>query len=271
MFEGVLYFVLGFLASALIALMISPAIWNRAVVLTKRRIESSVPLTLNEVQDDKDQLRAEFAMSTRRLELSIEQLQEKAARQVIEINRKRDELAKLAEEGRTKIRTVEDLDARGADLRARLAQREEQLEKTGQELDRTRQQLDKRGHELEEMQSKLTRIQNESDSHRIELVAKQTSLDDVSDQVSAAEARRKSLEGEVTELRATVKRLEADLASAKARGRDAEERAERTRTLNSQLEENLEAGERNVSRLRAAGLSEDESSNELTRLLMEER
>ena len=34
MFEGVLYFVLGFLASALIALMISPAIWNRAVVLT---------------------------------------------------------------------------------------------------------------------------------------------------------------------------------------------------------------------------------------------
>ncbi len=63
MFEGVLYFVLGFLAAALLALMVSPAIWNRAVTLTRRRIESSVPLTLNEVQADKDQLRAEFAMS----------------------------------------------------------------------------------------------------------------------------------------------------------------------------------------------------------------
>ena len=78
--EAVLYFVLGFLSAALLALMVAPAIWNRAVVLTKKRIESSVPLTLNEIQADKDQLRAEFAMSTRRLEMSVEELKNKAWR-----------------------------------------------------------------------------------------------------------------------------------------------------------------------------------------------
>ena len=58
MLESGLFFTLGFLAATLLCLMVAPAIWRRAVVLTRQRIESSVPLTLNEIQADKDQLRA---------------------------------------------------------------------------------------------------------------------------------------------------------------------------------------------------------------------
>ena len=95
MLESGLFFILGFLCSALLALMVAPAIWRRAVVQTRQRIESSVPLTLNEIQADKDQLRAEFAMSTRRLEVSLDELKERAAEQMIEINRRRDEALAL--------------------------------------------------------------------------------------------------------------------------------------------------------------------------------
>ena len=271
MFEGVLYFVLGFLASALIALMISPAIWNRAVVLTKRRIESSVPLTLNEVQADKDQLRAEFAMSTRRLEMSVEELQDKASRQVIEINRKRDELAKLAEESREKIRMVEELESRSADLRAKLGQREEQLAQTAKELEQTRAGLDAKAHEFEEMQRKFHEAKAEADSRRIELVAKQTNLDEYTDRTSTVEAERVRLQQETNSLRTAIARLESDVSSAEKRYRDTEERLARATKLNTELEERLQGAERNVNQLRSSSQTEDDSSNELTRMLMDER
>ena len=38
------------------------------------RLEAATPLSMAEIQADKDQLRAEFAMSTRRLETSVEQM-----------------------------------------------------------------------------------------------------------------------------------------------------------------------------------------------------
>ncbi len=264
MFEGVLYFVLGFLASALIALMVSPAIWNRAVVLTKRRIESSVPLTLNEVQADKDQLRAEFAMSTRRLELSIEELQEKAARQVIEINRKRDELAKLAAESREKIRSVEELEGRSAEMRARLSERGEDLEKVSIQLNRTREQLEEKALELEKLQRAANDARSEADSRRIELVAKQTTLDDTSDRLRQLNDERNRLQDE-------NRRLAAQLASAQTMGEDANDRIARLQKANADLEEKLQRRERDISEMRETGQSEADSANELTRLLMEER
>ena len=54
-----------------------PLVHNRAVRLTMRRLEAATPLSMAEIQADKDQLRAEFAMSTRRLEMSVEQMKTK--------------------------------------------------------------------------------------------------------------------------------------------------------------------------------------------------
>src|SRR2546428_11674318 len=69
MIEPIMYFGLGFLAAALIGLIIVPFVLARAVRLTVRRLEAATPLSMAEIQADKDQLRAEFAMSTRRLEM----------------------------------------------------------------------------------------------------------------------------------------------------------------------------------------------------------
>jgi hypothetical protein len=60
--ENMMYFALGLLVAGLIALIIMPAVWKRAVRLTKRRIEAATPITLSEFRADKDQLRAEFAL-----------------------------------------------------------------------------------------------------------------------------------------------------------------------------------------------------------------
>ena len=68
MIEPIMYLAIGFLVSALFGLMIVPLVHNRAVRLTTKRMEAATPLSMAEIQADKDQLRAEFAMSARRLD-----------------------------------------------------------------------------------------------------------------------------------------------------------------------------------------------------------
>jgi hypothetical protein len=71
MIEPIMYLAIGFLLSMLVGLMIVPLVHNRAVRLTTRRLEAATPLSMAEIQADKDQLRAEFAMSARRLEMNV--------------------------------------------------------------------------------------------------------------------------------------------------------------------------------------------------------
>ncbi len=68
MIEPIMFFGIGFLVASLFGLVLIPLVHNRAVRLTMRRLEAATPLSMAEIQADKDQLRAEFAMSTRRLE-----------------------------------------------------------------------------------------------------------------------------------------------------------------------------------------------------------
>ena len=82
MIESVMYFGIGFLVAALLGLLFIPLVHNRAVRLTMKRLEASTPLSIAEIRADKDQLRAEFAMSTRRLEMSVDKLKTKTTTQL---------------------------------------------------------------------------------------------------------------------------------------------------------------------------------------------
>ena len=95
MVEPIMYLAIGFLLSMLFGLMIVPLVHNRAVRLTTRRMEAATPLSMAEIQADKDQLRAEFAMSTRRLEITVEQLTNKTTSQVVELSKKNDIINRL--------------------------------------------------------------------------------------------------------------------------------------------------------------------------------
>lgn len=125
--ENVMYFVLGFVAAALLALMIMPSIWRRATRLTKKRIEAATPMTMSEFRADKDQLRAEFALSTRRLEMNVEALRNRLADQLGEINRKRADQSQLKSERDEQLTIVRELETRESTLRRRILD----LEKEG--------------------------------------------------------------------------------------------------------------------------------------------
>src|SRR5260370_17632992 len=90
MIEPIMYLAIGFLISMLCGLMIVPLVHNRAVRLTTRRLEAATPLSMAEIQADKDQLRAEFAMSARRLEMNVEQLRNRTTSQLAEPGKQPD-------------------------------------------------------------------------------------------------------------------------------------------------------------------------------------
>lgn len=90
MIESIMYASIGFLFACLLGLAVVPLIHDRAVRLTMRRLEGTLPLSMAEIQAEKDLLRAEFALSSRRLEKKIEQLAEKKAGLQAQLGKKCD-------------------------------------------------------------------------------------------------------------------------------------------------------------------------------------
>jgi hypothetical protein len=97
MIDAVMFAALGFLVASLLALMLAPPLWHRAVRLTTRRIEATLPMSVTDIQADKDQLRAEFAIELRRVEVALEKAKDKAARELVNANKRRVENALLNE------------------------------------------------------------------------------------------------------------------------------------------------------------------------------
>jgi len=154
MIESVMYFGIGFLVSTLLGLLFIPLVHNRAVRLTMKRLEASTPMSISEIRADKDQLRAEFAMSNRRIEMRIEKLQAQTTTQLAELGKKTDAINQLKKElAETKVTNLA-LEARDRTLRDQLRAREKEYEiKSGALSEAERQLADK--------ETELTRLLGE--------------------------------------------------------------------------------------------------------------
>ena len=95
MIETIMYMGIGFLFAGLIGVAVMPLVHGRAVRLTVRRLEAALPQSMEEIRADKDLLRADFAISTRRLEIIIEQLKNKTTSQLVELGTKGDAINRL--------------------------------------------------------------------------------------------------------------------------------------------------------------------------------
>jgi chromosome segregation ATPase len=184
MIEPIMYFGLGFLAAALIGLIIVPFVHGRAVRLTVRRLEAATPLSMAEIQADKDQLRAEFAMSTRRLEMSVEQLKNKSTGQLADLGKKNDVINRLKMELGEKAATIFALEARDRGIKDQLRATEDELAiKTGA-LRETERTLAEKESELTKYTAQLGETSATSDSQRIEIVSLKTQVENLKDQVA---------------------------------------------------------------------------------------
>ena len=112
MLEPMMYAGLGFLAACLLTLVFVPLVHDRAVRLTARKFLAATPLSYAEMQAQKDLLRAEFAMSMRRVELSAEATKAKAVEQLCAVGKKVAEVQHLKSELAKTAALVQGLEAR---------------------------------------------------------------------------------------------------------------------------------------------------------------
>src|SRR5207344_1222383 len=127
MIEPIMFVGIGFLVAGLLVIGVIPLVHARAVRLTQRRLEALTPLSMAEIQADKDQLRAEFAMSTRRLEMSVEQMKAKTTSQLAEIGKKTEAVGRLKLELGEKTTALLALESKEAEFAEELTNIRQQL------------------------------------------------------------------------------------------------------------------------------------------------
>jgi len=207
MIEPVMYFGIGFLVAALLCLLFVPLVHNRAVRLTMRRLEAATPLSIAEIRADKDQLRAEFAMSTRRLEMSVEQMKAKATTQLAELGKKTDAINQLKRELGEKTATIFALESRDKSLREQLRAAEEEFEIKSAALREAERGLADKQADLSRLVGELGDNSIVADSQRVELAALRT-------QVEAMKVSVADYERTVKDAEAKLAREHADAAAA---------------------------------------------------------
>ncbi len=91
-------FALGFLVAGLVALAFAPAFWRRANRLTRRQLEMQIPLSVQEILAERDQLRAEFAVERCRLEQRTGLLDDRHAADLAKLGRQSAKISELEAE-----------------------------------------------------------------------------------------------------------------------------------------------------------------------------
>lgn len=98
MIEQIVYFVLGFVIAGLLGLLFLPIASRRAQRLALAQLEKHLPLNLDEIEADRDILRARFAVQNRELEVLAEEARSHRAADAAELGRRAVALARATEQ-----------------------------------------------------------------------------------------------------------------------------------------------------------------------------
>jgi chromosome segregation ATPase len=217
MVEPIMYLAIGFLISMLCGLMILPLVHNRAVRLTTRRIEAATPLSMAEIQADKDQLRAEFAMSARRLEMSVDQLKSKTTSQLAELGKKTDAINRMKLELGEKNATIFALEAREKAIKEQLRATEEEFSAKTTALRTAEQELTDKQKQLSKTTTELSDRSVTADSRQVELVTLRTQVEELKNRVGDAEKDLGTTQARLTQERGESESATRDLTEARGR------------------------------------------------------
>jgi chromosome segregation ATPase len=257
MIEPIMYVGIGFLLAGLLVIGVIPLVHARAERITTRRLEALNPLSMAEIQADKDQLRAEFAMSTRRLEMSVEQLKAKTTHQLTEIGKKSEAIGRLKLELGEKTAALFALEAKEkqliADLqgaRAEIAANDKALAEAEQALAGARATLTQTTADRHESAVTL-------DGQRVELVALRAQTEALKGQIESYAHETADLQERLRRKTAEAASLTASLGEERARGEELDARvADLERQLESQAAD-AEIASRRVEELTARLAEQD--------------
>ena len=168
--EYVMFGAIGFLVAWLIALLVFPAVHQRAVRLTRRQYDT-IPLSMREMQAEKDRIRAGFAAATRSLELSIEQLKAKTVAHATDLARKSSTVERLRQELDKSVAALAESHTRETTARSDLQRVKLEAVAATEALHQSEQQIAAMKAQLASQVDELARRAMQIETQRIEFRA----------------------------------------------------------------------------------------------------
>jgi archaellum component FlaC len=220
MIEPIMYATLGFLVATLLAIMSLPLVHRRAVRLTTRRIEAATPMSIAEIQAEKDHLRAESAMAMRRLEMLVEDTKAKAAAQLSDLGRKAETIHRLRVEIQEKAAAIARLESSEKSLQQQLQQTQAELAATTSLLQQTQKSLSEKESTLGKVSSELDQHSGTADYQRIEIAALRTQIEDLKGHVGELEKTVRHSEERLARERSQAAAAAVELAAERSRAKD---------------------------------------------------
>jgi len=268
--QNILVFALGFLAAALLAVLVAPALWRRAGELARKRLEAQLPLSRDELNAAIDAQRAEQAMAVRRLEMQVEAQKKKAASDLVTINQQKVELTEAGE--------------REAALAENLAQRESELSQTQEKLsaseaeaasfklrlEQAEARIEEQARELESLSGSYEEASLKLSRLELDIVSRDSDIERLKKSVAVLRDERKQARADLREASSRRKQVENALKLAEKRAKDLERRNERMMSQASTREEALERKQREITllktRLRESNMTDDDGAAKMAAL-----
>jgi len=274
--ETIMLIVLGFAVALLLALVLGKMLWGQAIGLGKRRSRREDPLTVASLQADKDKLRAEAAMLSRKLELRLNDLKTRLAEQTAEVSRNRNRVDRLAGEIKDRENQIAKRDDEILALKTQVAPLEQELVIRTQSAQQLKEQLRDKD---ERLQNKSTLIDTLQDQLKTALNANsivgqtdvsakerlQIRIADLTDLSKQIESQRVQLTQQHSELQTLTGVINKDKPSAKKKkGKKSNKDAyvEQLDTSTAKIEKQLEEAERETDELQKELVRLDEDWND---------
>lgn len=211
MIEYVLLFGLGFLAAALLAMLVAPAIQKRIVIYAENRLKATMPLSPQEVRAQRDMARAAFAAEQSRTQQELNQERDRRVTLQVAQETLSGEAQKLRAENAALKMQMDQMNTEAGDLRSALRQKETQLLEAQEKISGLELSLSEQAAAIEDLQRQSHRIAADRDNARIDLAARNTQAENDRYRVQALREERDSLRREVKLLTTRAKEAEQRL------------------------------------------------------------
>ena len=152
---------LGFALAALISLFLARGLWNYAMRLGRLRTQRAHPSAMAELQADRDRLRAEYAMLSRKLELRLQDLKTRLAEQMAEVARSRNRIDLMIGEIEKRDAVIAARDQEIATLRQELSPFENELATRTQSIQHLKEALRERDDDVGAMRLTIENLTRE--------------------------------------------------------------------------------------------------------------
>lgn len=202
-----MYFALGFLVAGLFTLLFLPAFWRRAMRLSMRRLQMLAPMSMEEVIAERDLLRAQFAVSERRMEQELEAVKTSKAHDLAAIGRHAARVAEAEAQTLKAQAETRDMELALREAQKTLAERMELLQSTELALNEMTERAERGVERLRLAETDKEELGREKEAHYSRVVAHET-------KIGAMHEQNTQLQRELEIIRAELKRVSEIAATA---------------------------------------------------------